>query len=162
MFLLKKRERQTDRDTHRYSEVYKFPPTHHAHFLCLFKNRLVELCSSDLWAEFERSHLSISMGMLCLRSRWDLWEGRQGGTRGNKMLLGIKAPFHSTHQSPITGKEGKEKQRRKEEGREREKERKKKEKRTGPSYPESRNNKRSHHLKDRIRSPEREQRLEME
>ena len=40
------------------------------------------------------------------------------------MLLGTKAPFHSTHQSPITGKEGKEKQRRKEEGREREREKK--------------------------------------
>lgn len=75
------------------------------------------------------------------------------------MLLGPKAPSHSTYQSPIPGKEGKEKQRRKKEGRERER---KKEKKTGPSYPESRNNKRSHNLKDRIRSPEREQRLEME
>jgi len=43
----------------------------------------------------------------------------------------------------------------------RERERKKA-KQTGPSYPESRNNKRSHNLKDRIRSPEREQRLEVE
>lgn len=40
------------------------------------------------------------------------------------MLLGPKAPSHSTYQSPIPGKEGKEKQRRKKEGRERERERK--------------------------------------
>lgn len=76
------------------------------------------------------------------------------------MLLGPKAPSHSTHQSPITGKE---KQRRKEEGRERErKKEKRKKKRTRPSYPESRNNKRSHNLKGRICSLEREQGLEME
>ena len=41
------------------------------------------------------------------------------------MLLGPKAPSHSTYRSPIPGKEGKEKQRRKEDGRERERERKK-------------------------------------
>lgn len=45
------------------------------------------------------------------------------------MLLGTKAPSHSTHQSPITGKEGREKQRRKEEGRERERKKGKRKKR---------------------------------
>lgn len=61
------------------------------------------------------------------------------------MLLGPKAPSHSTHQSPITGKE---KQRRKEEGREREREKEEKKKRgLGQVILNQEITKRSHNLK---------------